>query len=126
MIKPRGGNAAICRLVVGEFFNYIHLGTGVTQHIHKIVDHHIQLIIEKVAEIIVQLFAIMQGGDFVVAEFHVATIPFELLVQEKFFMHIFTALIRFAVVPFVRKTFFDFGRHQTGKKRITRKFGAGG
>ena len=42
VLEPRFGNGSVGRLVGGQLLDHLYIGAGVGQHIHEVIDDHIQ------------------------------------------------------------------------------------
>ena len=55
MFEPAGGNAPVADLVAGQFLEYFHFRAGVAEHVHKVVDDDIEIVVEEVMDIVDQV-----------------------------------------------------------------------
>ena len=96
------------------------------EHVHEIVDNHIQWILRHVSYLIDELFSIRLLNHLVVGESDVLeAMAIELLAQEKFFELVLAFLV-VLVFPAVGITPFDLIRHQACEHGISRILGGGG
>ena len=66
MLEPRFGKRTVGCFVVGQFPNDFHFRACMGEHIHKVIDHEIDVVVFNLVELVVQSLTRLQVGDFVV------------------------------------------------------------
>ena len=67
MLEPALGKGAVRRFVLGQFADDLHLRAGMAQHVHEVVDDHIQRIVHQGVHALGELLPCGDVGDLVVA-----------------------------------------------------------
>ena len=71
VLEPALGEAAVGGIVIGQLADHLHLGAGMAQHVHEVVDDHVERIAHEVVQAVGEFLARVQVEDLVVAELHV-------------------------------------------------------
>ena len=66
--EPADGDAAIGRLVVGQFAHHLRLGAGMAQHVDEVDDEHIQMVGRQLVELLHEFVCRRRIVDLVVGE----------------------------------------------------------
>ena len=65
------GNTAVACFITRQFFQHFHFCSCMAEHIHKIVNDNIDIILQHVVNIIHQFLSIMVIGDFGIGIFQI-------------------------------------------------------
>ena len=55
MFEPTGSNAAITHFIAGQLLQHFHFCTGMAQHVYKIIDNDVDIIVQEVMNVIYQI-----------------------------------------------------------------------
>ena len=83
-----------------------------TQHVDEIEDHHIQVVLAELVELLHHLVGLDGGVHFVIAEGVLLPVTFQLRLDQWLFVQVL-AFFLVLVHPEVRKHLHDFIGHQT-------------
>src|SRR3954471_19982057 len=93
-----------------------------TEHVDEVVNNNIEIVAKKVVNVIQQVLSIVMMNHLRVRKTDVFFQAFQ-LATKKFFFEEVLATFFIVVLPFGRKLFFNFGRHEAGENRITAVLG---
>lgn len=57
MLKPGSRDATVTHFITGQFLQHFHFCTGMAQHVYKIVDNDVDIIVQEVMNVIYQVQA---------------------------------------------------------------------
>ena len=125
VFKPAGSDTAVTHFIAGKFFEYFHFRTGMTEHIHKIVYDHIDVIIHHIVDIVYQVKTRLVIHHFGIRHFEVAPAKSLELGPEKFFFMEILPSFLIIILPLHREFLFNIHGHHPGENGIPRILGSG-
>ena len=75
--------------------------------VDKIVDDHIEIILEEIVDIVQNLLALIDGNDFVITPLYVKTDVFQLFSEEILFMVVFATVFIIIDPPLGKSFWYD-------------------
>ena len=98
------------------------------KHIHKVINHHIEVVLRQIIKVFNQRLALILANNFVITKLYLHSVSFQLLAQKVLLVLVESLLATlniFVVHPPLRKLLFDFAGHQTRKNSVAGVAGGG-
>src|ERR1700733_6296333 len=126
MLEPAGRDAPVADLVAGQLFQHLHFGTRVAEHVHKVVDDDIDIVVEEVVDVIDQVLARLVVDNLCIGEFQLVFLQPAQLSPEELFLEEVLAAFLIIVFPLIGELFLDIQRHQARKDSVPAVLCGGG
>jgi len=55
MFEPAGRDAAVADLIAGQLLQYFHLGAGMAEHVHKVINDDVEIVVQEIVNIVYQV-----------------------------------------------------------------------